>query len=103
MSISLDGKTALVTGAGRGIGRAIAMKLAEAGAAVVINDLDESVLRETEQVLRAAGANACGVAGDLTDPAVPERLIAAAVECHGSIDVIVNNAGYSWDSVIQKT
>ena len=103
MSISLDGKTALVTGAGRGIGRAIAMKLAEAGAAVVINDLDEGVLRETEQALRAAGANACGVAGDLTDPAVPERLIAAAVECHGSIDVIVNNAGYSWDSVIQKT
>lgn len=102
MPFTLEGKTALVTGAGRGIGRAIAAKLAAAGAAVMINDLDEPALLETESLLRSGGRPAHHLAGDLTAPSFPEALVKAMLEAFGSIDIIVNNAGYSWDNVIQK-
>ena len=103
MNISLSDKTALVTGSGRGIGRAIATLLAEAGAAVVLSDVDESVLAETSSALEASGARVAAVAGDLTKHDFPDRLVNAAVEKFGSLDIIVNNAGYTWDNVIQKT
>ncbi len=99
---TLEGKTALVTGAGRGIGRAIARRLAAAGASVMVNDLDEAMLRETEAELDA-GERVQHVAGDLTDASTPERIVQTAIDAFGSIDIIVNNAGYSWDNVIQKT
>ena len=99
----LKGKTALVTGSGRGIGRAIAARLAEAGASVMINDLDREAVTETECIVRAAGNTAAQLAGDLTDERFPERLVQATLETFGSVDIIVNNAGYSWDTVIQKT
>ena len=104
MSFTLQGKSALVTGSGRGIGRAIATRLAYFGAAVMINDLDQEALQETECLLRISGyANVHHLAGDLTDPEFPDKLIKATLETLGSIDIIVNNAGYSWDNVIQKT
>jgi 3-oxoacyl-[acyl-carrier protein] reductase len=104
VSFSLKGKSALVTGSGRGIGRAIATRLAQAGAAVMINDLDQEALQETECLLRLSGhPNVHHLAGDLTDPAFPDKLIQGTLEALGSIDIIVNNAGYSWDTVIQKT
>jgi 3-oxoacyl-[acyl-carrier protein] reductase len=103
MSFTLDGKAALVTGAGRGIGRAIATALAKSGAAVMINDLDEEALRETEGLLRPSGHRVEHLVGDLTDATFPDKLVAATVQTLGGIDVIVNNAGYSWDNVIQKT
>jgi 3-oxoacyl-[acyl-carrier protein] reductase len=103
MSFSLCCKTALVTGAGRGIGRAIATKLAAAGARVMVNDLDESALCETEDALRQAGHKIDHVVGDLTDPATPGKVVEATIQKFGSLDIIVNNAGYSWDGVIQKT
>jgi 3-oxoacyl-[acyl-carrier protein] reductase len=103
MSFTLGGKTALVTGSGRGIGRAIANKLAAAGASVMINDLDQDALRETECALLKAGFPASHLAGDLTNPFFPDQLIKSTIETFGSLDIIVNNAGYSWDSVIQKT
>ena len=103
MPFTLKGKTALVTGSGRGIGRAIANKLATCGADVMVNDLDETALRETEQGLRKAGCHAEHVVGDLTEPSFPEKLVTATVETFGAVDIIVNNAGYSWDGVIQKT
>jgi 3-oxoacyl-[acyl-carrier protein] reductase len=100
---TLHQKAALVTGAGRGIGRAIAEKLAEYGAAVMINDLDAAPAAETEAAIRNSGGRAAALAGDITDPAFPQRLVDAAVEKFGGLDIIVNNAGYTWDNVIQKT
>ena len=103
MSFSLCCKTALVTGAGRGIGRAIATKLAAAGAKVMVNDLDEAALCETEDNLRKSGYKIDHATGDLTDPSTPDKLVQATLDTFGSLDIIVNNAGYSWDGVIQKT
>jgi 3-oxoacyl-[acyl-carrier protein] reductase len=100
---TLQSKTALVTGAGRGIGRAIAETLAEYGASVMINDLDAGPAAEAEAAVRQANGRAASLAGDVTDPAFPQRLVDATVERFGSIDIIVNNAGYTWDNVIQKT
>jgi 3-oxoacyl-[acyl-carrier protein] reductase len=102
MPFTLEGKTALVTGAGRGIGRAIARRLVAAGARVMINDLDETMLLESEAELAHPG-RVKHVTGDLTDPMVPERIVHTTVAEFDSIDIIVNNAGYSWDNVIQKT
>lgn len=98
MSFTLDGKCALVTGAGRGIGRAIAAALAGAGARVMINDLDADVLAETAALIPGSAS----LAGDLTDPAFPQQLIDATLQQFGALDIIVNNAGYTWDNVIQK-
>jgi 3-oxoacyl-[acyl-carrier protein] reductase len=100
---SLDGKAALITGAGRGIGRAVAEKLAAAGAAVMINDLDAAPASEAEAAIREAGGKAVSLAGDVTRPDFPQRLVDATLAAFGAIDIIVNNAGYTWDSVIQKT
>jgi 3-oxoacyl-[acyl-carrier protein] reductase len=99
---TLEGKTALVTGAGRGIGRAIAKRLVDAGARVMINDLDEKMLLESEAELAHPG-RVSHVTGDLTDPEIPELIVHATLAEFDSIDIIVNNAGYSWDNVIQKT
>jgi 3-oxoacyl-[acyl-carrier protein] reductase len=102
MNQVLAGRTALVTGAGRGIGRAIALKLAASGAAVVVNDLDGGPLSETVSLIGGAG-RALAIAADITDRTVPDALVQAALTEFGSVDIIVNNAGYTWDSVIQKT
>jgi 3-oxoacyl-[acyl-carrier protein] reductase len=102
MPFTLEGKTALVTGSGRGIGRAIAKRLVAAGACVMVNDLDENLLLESEAEL-AQPERVRHVTGDLTDPATPEAVVQATLAAFGSIDIIVNNAGYSWDNVIQKT
>jgi 3-oxoacyl-[acyl-carrier protein] reductase len=96
---TLQGKAALVTGAGRGIGRALAQKLATCGASVLLTDIDESPLREAAT---ASGAGAQWLAGDLTTPDFPQKLVDAAISAFGSLDIIVNNAGYVWDNVIQK-
>jgi 3-oxoacyl-[acyl-carrier protein] reductase len=99
---TLKGRTALVTGSGRGIGRAIARRLASAGANVMLNDLDEGLLLKAEADLGYAN-RVRHVTGDLTDPSTPEVVVQAVLGAFGGIDIIVNNAGYSWDSVIQKT
>lgn len=102
MPFTLEGKTALVTGAGRGIGRAIAKRLVAAGARVMVNDLDEALLVESEAEL-AQPDRVRHITGDLTDPKIPDVIIQATIEEFDAIDIIVNNAGYSWDNVIQKT
>ena len=98
----LDGKVAIVTGSGRGIGAEIAAKLASDGAAVVVNDLDEGPAKETVAAIEAAGGRAVAVPGDVTATGFAERFTQAAVDSFGGLDIIVNNAGYTWDSVIQK-
>jgi 3-oxoacyl-[acyl-carrier protein] reductase len=100
---TLEGKSALVTGSGRGIGRAIADKLAASGASVFVNDVDEDSVCETESRIRKAGGTAEHLAGDLTGPEFPDKLVKAVLDRLGGLDIIVNNAGYSWDTVIQKT
>jgi 3-oxoacyl-[acyl-carrier protein] reductase len=102
MPFTLEGKVAIVTGSGRGIGRAIARRLVSAGACVMLNDLDEKMLLESKASLPDAD-RARHVQGDLTDPHVPGQVVEATLHEFGSIDIIVNNAGYSWDNVIQKT
>jgi 3-oxoacyl-[acyl-carrier protein] reductase len=99
MPFTLENKTALVTGAGRGIGRAIAQKLAEYGASLMVNDLDAGPAAQTAAALPKAES----LAGDVADPAFPAALVNAAIERFGSLDIIVNNAGYTRDNVIQKT
>ena len=99
---NLDGKIALVTGSGRGIGRALVLKLASHGARVVVNDLDESATAETVGAITAAGGTAVGCAGSVTDPAFASRFVGTAINTWGGLDIIVNNAGYTWDSVVLK-
>jgi 3-oxoacyl-[acyl-carrier protein] reductase len=103
MSFTLQGRSAIVTGAGRGIGRAIAAQLGRAGARVMVNDLEEGAAAETASLLRDSRVVAAHLAGDITSPEFPQRLADAAIETFGAIDIVVNNAGYTWDNVIQKT
>lgn len=98
----LDGKIAILTGSGRGIGAAAARLFASEGASVVVSDLDPNPAEETAAAIQNAGGKAIVVAGDVTDPAFPHQLISATLDAFGGIDIIVNNAGYTWDGVIQN-
>jgi 3-oxoacyl-[acyl-carrier protein] reductase len=95
----LDGKSAIVTGSARGIGRATAELLAAQGAQVLINDLDGDV---AEQAAGEIAGETAVFAGDLTKPDAPEQLVQKAVDSFGKIDIIVNNAGYTLDAPIHK-
>jgi 3-oxoacyl-[acyl-carrier protein] reductase len=98
----LAGKSAIVTGSGRGIGREVALKLASEGARVVVNDLDADPAAEVVELIRAQGGEAVACVGSVTAPDFADRLVKTAVEYHKGIDIIINNAGYTWDNVIQK-
>src|SRR5215216_355011 len=95
----LDGKAAIVTGSARGIGRATAELLAEQGARVLINDLDGDV---AEQAASEISGDTAVFGGDLTQPGIPDQLVQKAVDEFGQIDIVVNNAGYTWDGVAHK-
>ena len=95
----LDGKSAIVTGSARGIGRAVAELLSEQGAQVLINDLDGDVAEQAASEIKGETAV---FAGDLTKENVPDQLVQKAVDEFGKIDIIVNNAGYTWDGPIHK-
>ncbi|MEU9338921.1 3-oxoacyl-ACP reductase [Streptomyces sp. NPDC048290] len=124
MALPLEGLSAVVTGAGRGLGRAEALELARLGASVVVNDYGqpgrdgtgEASAAPAEQVaaeIRAAGGTALAHTGDVADPAAAEALVRTAVEAFGTLDILVNNAGIlrdrmvfsmtegEWDSVIR--
>jgi 3-oxoacyl-[acyl-carrier protein] reductase len=95
----LDGKAAIVTGSARGIGRATTELLAEHGAQVLVNDLDGDV---AEQAANEIQGETAVFAGDLTKEGVPDELVQKAVDSFGKLDIIVNNAGYTWDGPIHK-
>ena len=103
MNSKLDGKVALITGSGRGIGRATALKLAAEGARVVVNDLDEAPANDVVAEIRALGGDAVACAGSVTAEDFAERFVGTAIKHFGGLDILVNNAGYTWDNVIQKT
>ena len=98
----LRGKVALVTGSGRGIGQAIAFKLAAEGARVVVQDLDASPGEQTVEAIKRAGGEAVACAGNVVAPDFADRFVGTAVKSYGGLDIVVNNAGYTWDSVVQK-
>ncbi|HET8881048.1 MAG TPA: SDR family NAD(P)-dependent oxidoreductase [Solimonas sp.] len=98
----LQGKVALITGSGRGIGREVALKLASEGAAVVVNDLDTAPADETVAAIVASGGKAVACVGSVTAVDFAERFVKTAIDHFGGLDIIVNNAGYTWDSVVQK-
>jgi 3-oxoacyl-[acyl-carrier protein] reductase len=95
----LDGKAAIVTGSARGIGRATAELFVSEGAKVLINDIDGDV---AEQASNEIDGETAVFAGDLTADGVPDELVAKAVEAFGEVDIIVNNAGYTWDGVVHR-
>ena len=95
----LDGKAAIVTGSARGIGRATAELLAEHGARVLINDLDGDV---AEQAASEIQGDTAVFAGDLTAEGVCDQLVQKAIDEFGQLDIVVNNAGYTWDGPIHK-
>ncbi|HYP54713.1 MAG TPA: SDR family oxidoreductase [Solirubrobacterales bacterium] len=95
----LDGKAAIVTGSARGIGRATAEMFVAEGAKVLINDLDADV---AEQAAGEIQGETAVHAGDLTKEGAADELVAAAVDAFGTVDIAVNNAGYTWDGVAHK-
>lgn len=95
----LEGRSAIVTGSARGIGRAVAELLCEHGARVVVNDLDADV---AEAAAKELGGETIAFAGDLTKEGVPDQLVGTAVEAFGSLEIIVNNAGFTWDGPLHK-
>ncbi len=98
----IDGQVAIVTGSGRGIGRAVAELFGQHGARVVVNDLDADIAEEAAEAVRKAGGEAITCVGSVTDVEFPERLIKTAVDKFKRLDIIVNNAGYTYDGVIHK-
>ncbi|MFH2012749.1 MAG: SDR family NAD(P)-dependent oxidoreductase [Pseudomonadota bacterium] len=98
----LEGKVAIITGSGRGIGKAIATRFAKEGASVVINDLDPKPAEETAEEIKALGVKAITCVGSVTDPEFPAKLMDTTIKGLGKLDIIVNNAGYTWDGVIQN-
>ncbi len=102
MSKTLAGKVAIVTGSGRGIGREIALKFASQGAKVVVNDLDAAPANEVVAEIEKLGGEALAFPCNVTAPDFGTRLVKATLDKFGAIDIIVNNAGYTWDTVIQK-
>ena len=95
----LDGKSAIVTGSARGIGRATAELFVSEGAKVLINDIDGDVAEQAASEIEGETAT---FAGDLTEPGVPDKLVETAISELGSVDIVVNNAGYTWDAVLHK-
>jgi 3-oxoacyl-[acyl-carrier protein] reductase len=102
MSGLLRGRTAIITGSGRGIGAATARLFGREGARVVVNDLDPTVADATAAAIVDAGGEAIAISGSVMDEPMPNRLVEAALEAFGTPDVIVNNAGFLWDGMLHK-
>jgi 3-oxoacyl-[acyl-carrier protein] reductase len=98
----LEGKGVVVTGAGRGIGREIALAVARAGGKVIVNDLDRDVAEEVVAEIKALGSEGIAVAGNVTVAADTEQMVEAAVAAFGRVDILVNNAGITRDGLLLR-
>jgi len=99
-ALALDGRAAIVTGAGNGLGRAESLALARAGALLILNDLPGDAVQEVAEEIRAAGGQAVVSAGDVGDWSTGQALLAAALDAFGHLDILVNNAGVLRDRMI---
>ena len=97
-----SGQTVIVTGAGRGIGASAALQFAQQGANVVVNDLDAAATEETVHAITSGGGHAIAIAGNVTEPDFPSHLMKTAVDTFGQLNILVNNAGYTWDGMSHK-
>lgn len=95
----LDGRTAIITGSARGIGRATAELFAHEGAQVTINDIDGDV---ADQAASEIEGETVAVSGDLTRPGAPDEVVKKTLDAFGKVDILVNNAGYTWDGVAHR-
>jgi len=102
LDLNLKGRVAIITGSGRGIGRAAAEALAAEGAHVVVTDIDAQAASAAAEAIVASGFSAIGVAADVCDTLAVERLVAKAVESFGKVDILVNNAGFTRDKYLTK-
>ena len=102
MSGRLEGLVALVTGGGRGIGRGIVEKLGAEGARVVVNDVDAEPAEDARRAIMAAGGEAVCCVGSVHDRRFPDRFVSAALDTFGSVDIVVNNAGYATYSAAEE-
>jgi 3-oxoacyl-[acyl-carrier protein] reductase len=102
MEKMLDGRVAIITGSGRGIGKAAALLFAAEGAKVVVSDIDPAPAEETVAEIKKAGGQAVSYNGDVTADGFAEGIVKAAVDAFGGLHIIVNNAGYTWDGVVHK-
>jgi 3-oxoacyl-[acyl-carrier protein] reductase len=102
MEKMLKDRVAIVTGSGRGIGRAVALLFAREGAKVLVSDIDPQPTQEAVDEIKTLGGECIGVPGDVTDPSYAETIVRKAVQTWGGLNILVNNAGYTWDGVIHK-
>lgn len=102
MSPILENQTAIITGAGRGIGAAAALLFAQHGARVVVSDRDAEPAEAVAAEIRNGGGEAFAIPGDITGPEFPRILVEKTVEQFGALHILVNNAGYTWDGMLHK-
>jgi NAD(P)-dependent dehydrogenase (short-subunit alcohol dehydrogenase family) len=101
--VAVQGRTAIVTGAGRGVGAAIARALAREGASVLVGDIDHEAAHATAEALRNAGGDAEALGADVGDPAGADALTQAALDRFGRVDILVNNAGIGLNKLFMNT
>ena len=98
----INGKIGVVTGAGRGIGRAVALRLIKEGAMVVINDLDSGPLEEVLKTIDSLGGKSVMVPGSVADPDTVKRVVDTAAEAFGDLHIVITCAGFTWDGLLHK-